>query len=517
MNIKYFVLSAFVSSIFWGNANAQSANDGFILSSEDVVGSARIKSMGNVQTALGGDISSINGNPAGLGFFSKSDASITFSTIGNKNKTNFLGQNTSNNKNNFGVDQAGVVFAFPSYGYSNGWQNFNVGVSYNKSNNYTNTLRYAGINNNSSIANALSDIMFENNSFAKDFINSNIVEEFENKNDGFFPIAIEAGNKDQYNNIETTGNKSKTSFSFGANYNNVLYIGASVGISSINYKRNSAFSENGWTKSENDIAVDNSKSIYLDNDPNNKYHDYVSAYYRLNDYRLQNVTGSGFDFKLGMILKPAVDWNIGFNVNTPTVYTIQDDLREYTEVNHYDNASSNSFSEFRSNNYDDLLDYKLTTPWKVGIGVTKFFNTGLITADAELVTNNTTKYSTVNGSKNYSYQNINNNLRNNFKNVVNVRVGGEYLFTNAISGRAGFNYFGNPYKNVDFENYNGSIGLGFKFTNNMYLDLAVVVENTKSYTEQAYAMDEQFWKVSGPVADIKTTRSSGLITIGAKF
>ena len=33
--------------------------------------SARLKALGNAQTAVGGDISSIGGNPAGLGLFNR--------------------------------------------------------------------------------------------------------------------------------------------------------------------------------------------------------------------------------------------------------------------------------------------------------------------------------------------------------------------------------------------------------------------------------------------------------------
>ena len=44
-------------------------------------GSARIQGLGDAQTSLGGDISSISGNPAGLGFFNKSVLSFGLSLI----------------------------------------------------------------------------------------------------------------------------------------------------------------------------------------------------------------------------------------------------------------------------------------------------------------------------------------------------------------------------------------------------------------------------------------------------
>ena len=77
MNSKKIILSLILSGSIIGFSYAQSVDDAVTISKDDAPASARIKGMGNVQTALGGDISSINGNPAGLGFYSRSDINIT--------------------------------------------------------------------------------------------------------------------------------------------------------------------------------------------------------------------------------------------------------------------------------------------------------------------------------------------------------------------------------------------------------------------------------------------------------
>ena len=261
MKLKFILLSAFVSSSFWGVTHAQTIDDAIILSKDDVVGSARLKGMGNVQTALGGDVSAINGNPAGLGFFRRSDISVTLNYLNNTNKTYFEGMNNSSKKGNFGIDQAGVVFHFPTNSYNSaGWQNFNVGLSYNKSNNFNNNLTYEGNNNTSSIANALTDIMEGN--FELDFAGSNMAEKFGNGKNGYFPLAAEGILKNQYNSVITGGNRSKTALSFGANYNNKFYIGASLGLTSITYDKSSQFIENGWTKNRDQVFANNPNSDY---------------------------------------------------------------------------------------------------------------------------------------------------------------------------------------------------------------------------------------------------------------
>lgn len=509
MNLKYIVLSAFISSVFWGKTQAQTVDESVIFSKDDNPGSARIKGMGNVQTAVGGDISSINGNPAGLGFYNRSDASATFNLTGNKFKTDYLGTNNSSNKTNFGIDQAGVVFNFPTYKRS-GWLNFNMGISYNKTQNYNNNLIYEGYNNNSSIVNTLTDLMAGNSTFENDFSKSGLVEQYANAEKGYFPLVKENESKNQYNEVITRGNKNKTALSFGSNYNDKIFVGASIGITSFQYEKGTQFIENGWTKSIAEIEVDNPAV------PNPNY---ANKSYELFDNFRQVTSGTGVDFKLGAIFKPTTDWNIGVTVTTPTWLSIQDDTRAYTDVDIYKDAqAANPESSYESKFYDSQLDYNLTTPWKFSVGATKFFNRGLVSADVEYVTYNTTRYSSSDGFQNTTITNVNSDIKNNLQGVVNVRVGGEYLFTNILSGRAGFNYFGNPYKNASDTNYSGSLGLGVKLTKTMYLDLAVVHQMHK-YSEAPYTMSN-FWLDKGltdPVANIKNQRTSGILTIGARF
>lgn len=516
MRLKHIILSAFVSSVFWSQTHAQTVDDALTFSKEDLGGSARMKGLGNANTALGGDISSINGNPAGLGFFSRSDMAITFDYLGNKNKTLFEGNNNTSKKGHFGVDQAGAVFHFPSSNYhsNSGWLNFNVGLSYNKTQNFNNRLTYEGTNNNTTIVNALSDIMSGN--FGSDFSKSNIVEKFGDSDAGYFPLAKEAAAKDQYNEVLTRGDRNKTAIAFGANYSNKFYIGATLGITSFRYEKSTQFIENGWTKDRNEILADNPNSKYAD--PADPLYDFTEASYELFDNFGQVTEGSGIDVKLGMIYKPTTDWNIGMTITTPTWTTIKDDTRAYTDIDFYDNETvKDPFSTYSSNFYDSAEDYNLSTPWKFGLGLTKFFSRGFLTADAEYVTYNSMRYSSANNSLNTNYSGLNQDIKDFYKGALNFKVGGEVLFTNILSGRAGFNYFGNPYKgDIDDKNYSGSLGLGIKLTNTLYMDLALV-HQVNSYKQAPYSIDETFWNASSPVASIDHKRTSGVLTIGAKF
>src|SRR5690606_8117771 len=149
--------------------------------------------------------------------------------------------------------------------------------------------------------------------------------------------------------------------------------------------------------------------------------------------------------------KPAVDWNIGLTVSTPTWTTIKEDTRAYTDVNFYNDETSDTpfpdDMQYASDYYDSGMDYLLTSPWKFAFGLSKFFNSGLLSADVELVDYSTMKYSDISSDFiSGEFREINQGIKDTYKSALNFRVGGEYLINPILSARAGFNYFGNPYK-----------------------------------------------------------------------
>ncbi|WP_437918184.1 OmpP1/FadL family transporter [Sphingobacterium sp. LRF_L2] len=512
--------SLFVSAL--NITHAQSVDDALLFSQELNSGTARFKGLGNAKTALGGDISSVTGNPAGLGFFGQSDISITAAYSNTGNKSSYFGTNTTKNKGRFAIDHAGAVFHFPKNEGYHGWQNFNVGFSYENTNNFNNHVRYEGINPNNTIVSAYSDeiAFYGGQDFANDLRNMNLVEQFD-RTDGttdYFPIPYESGNKTQVSNVVTSGFSNKSAIAFGGNYNNKLYIGGTVGLTNFRYEHTVQFSEYGWTKIADHISPDNPNSEFLD--PTKEKNKFVDKNYELFDDYYQYTEGSGVDFKIGAIFKPAVDWNIGATITSPTWYTIDDYYDRKIQVDYYeDEQATTSFSSFEKIYplNPSTYTYRQITPWKFNLGLSKFFSRGFVSADAEFVDYSTTKRRVLNGADPSSEDVWDKEVKDAYQSVVNFRVGGEFLFTNAISGRAGFNYYGNPYKNADNTQYSGSLGLGAKLTNTLYLDLAVV-HLVNDYKVSPYTIiDETFWNTTTPTADIKHQRTNVVLTFGAKF
>ena len=74
-------------------------------------GSARFHSFGSVQTSLGGDVTSISGNPAGLGFFKSNTFSFTANSSSLNASSLFQNEVSKSSSSNFGFDNLGYVFS----------------------------------------------------------------------------------------------------------------------------------------------------------------------------------------------------------------------------------------------------------------------------------------------------------------------------------------------------------------------------------------------------------------------
>src|SRR5690606_37693808 len=110
MYIKKIALSGLLLGTMCLAAQGQYLQDVLRFSQPEQGATARFKGLGNAQTALGGDLSSLSGNPAGLGFFGQSDISISLDYANDLNKSGYFGTNSRYNVDKLGLSQAGAVF-----------------------------------------------------------------------------------------------------------------------------------------------------------------------------------------------------------------------------------------------------------------------------------------------------------------------------------------------------------------------------------------------------------------------
>ena len=94
-----------------------------------VTGSARMQGLGGTQSVLGADLSSIAGNAAGLGFYSRSEVGLNFALNSSQTDADYLSQSTSGTNNLFHMPNFGIVIS-GDYLSSSSWRGaFGIGYS----------------------------------------------------------------------------------------------------------------------------------------------------------------------------------------------------------------------------------------------------------------------------------------------------------------------------------------------------------------------------------------------------
>jgi hypothetical protein len=129
-----------------GDIYAQYSEDALRFSRSQWGSTARFKAIG-AQTGVGGDLSSVGGNPAGIGLFTASELSITPEFNGHNNSSNYLSQQGSSRGDKLGLANAAIVFHSrlgkpKGTRLDQGWLSFNFGLGYNQTQGFDNSIGY---------------------------------------------------------------------------------------------------------------------------------------------------------------------------------------------------------------------------------------------------------------------------------------------------------------------------------------------------------------------------------------
>ncbi len=399
------------------NAQTLSYNDiGVLFSKENINGTARYNAMSGAFGALGGDLSSIETNPAGAAVFLKSEFSASLNIRNTKTTASFYGNNEFLENDYTNLSQAGGVFVFKNYTNS-AWRNVAIGFNYSITNNFENLWFASG---NSGFA-PISDI--------------------------YDPTLVYANSDGQYFENFVDGKNTKYSFTIASQYNDNLYIGASINTYNIEYLQKALIEE-------------------YNNDGSGNTFD-VSQIQELLTY------GDGFSFTIGFISKPNDNIRLGLAYQSPVWYSLSEDSVEF-DVEIYENDVQ-TLTDFSGIN---AFDYKLRTPSKLtGSFAYIFSQQGLISID--YIYRNYSNIKLTGDGFTAENQAFNTNL----DATRELRIGTEWRL-DKVSIRGGYHMEKSPYKNaIDSDNIEGfSFGAGFKFRGGK-LDFSYQkANNTAPYT-----------------------------------
>ena len=478
-------ITTFIIAIIgiFGLANAQGDYEAFTFSQADYLGTARFMGAGGAFGATGGDFSALSTNPAAIGLYKRYEVSFTPMDLSFRySDTYYHGEKSSMRKPKYTVPQCGIVMAHDIH-RDNEWKSWQFGFGYNRIMDFNNTLFRANAQVNGTIAD-----MIIPHANGTDYNNLTgdaslawygfLIDTLPGMHDQYYSF-YSNHNINQLATVLRSGSVDEMQFSFGGNYGDKLYIGATLGIPFLDFKEKTSYSES---------PADADQIAGID-------------HYSL--YTTQKNTGTGVNLKLGIIYQPASFVRIGAAFHTPTYYwKIKDNFsRElYTQLS---NGSNLDYS------YDNYNSFTLTTPLKVNVSTTFLIQKrAFIAAEYEFE-----DYSMASlYADNYGYVAENDAIHAKYGISHYIKVGGEVNITQKFSLRAGYRLKTSPYKMTDSP-YNNtthfiSAGLGFrgKF---VFGDLAYVLRMNKD----AYWLYDAY---GAPCLNASKVHSV-VATIGCKF
>lgn len=433
---------------------------------------ARMNAIAGAQTALGGDISSVTKNPAGLGVYRSSDFSVSGGMLFNSSKSKYTSPTstsiTKNNKDNYNIPSIGVVLAASDDSPGSDWKSAGLAITFNRVANYNQRFSYEGQNGTNSLrdylvdqyeSNSLDDVSFTNDkaddllsmAYGTYLLNKNDATGAENDGVPFWTFS-QGVPIIQEEEIEISGAKNQWDIGYGANYQDRLYVGASLGVVSLRHNVVRSYKE--ITTAETEI-----NSVEFN--------------------QFENSRGLGINVKIGTIYKANDAVRFGLSLETPTYLRISEEYTSNINVD-FNNVSIVGTDETivlptqandETNNF--LSEYNVRTPLRINSGVSVFAGKrGFISADAEFVFHSRARLS----GDDFAFTADNKTIRNIYKTATNLRIGGEYVLDN-LRLRGGYAFYGST-MDTDITGFDDSRsfltgGFGLKLAGQTF-DVAVV-------------------------------------------
>ncbi len=445
----------------------QTAFDALRYSQFQVGGTARTVGAGGALGALGSDFATLSVNPAGLGWYRRSEFTFTPAFM-ITNTTSVL----TNEENNAGVEEDRSVFNINNFGLvitsrprSRKWKTFNFGFGLNRLANFNQRFVYSGFSTGS-----ITDRFLElaNSPEGPDAFEAGVAID---ANALFTPVDIDdvylsdyevAPNAEIFRtqDVETRGAINEFLLSFAGNYDEKILFGATIGFPIVNF---------------------NEDKLYEESDPD----DVVPLFDDLQFREELTTTGWGINAKAGVIIRPVQMLRLGAAVHTPTAYRLSDRFNTSMVYNFTDDMGP-----FRGEaaSPDGLFDYRLRTPWRfVGSLGLVFNKSGFLSAEVEHLNYNKSQFRYDGFAVDENA--VNGDIRTQFQSVTNFRFGGEFAYE-VFRLRAGFNILPSPFEGDNTVNHGYSAGVGYR-GNKFFFDLAYRRNNlTETYVPYQISQDQ---------------------------
>ncbi len=485
-----------------------------------IYGTSRTAAMGGAFASLGADLSAMNINPAGLGMYQSSDWGITqaLSINGMKTDSPNMAAGTlysGGNRVSYGLNN--VAMAYNIFNRSHGLTSLTVGFGFNRAANFNSRSYINTYGERTSIAemfqeqlrlmaaNGINDNALKPSSYP--FYNEDIyLDEWGavlGKQTGL--VVYDAGQYNMRSGLTpastyfgsvTKGGIYEYTFSVGANIDNILYLGATLGAAQIYYTEDTSYEE-----------------YYSGAQINGMWYDQNTK-----------ITGGGFTMKLGAVVRPFTALRVGVAFHLPTYYTVDKS---------YDSAMNAGTGTYYSG--DPLVDkQRFNTAPRLLAGISYVIgDKAILAVDYECAWYNKMR------TRNSDSREVDASKTESamlYKPANTVRAGLEILAGSMVSVRAGGSYMPNFLQTKDAITNNPIVksswsitgGLGFNVGRNAYIDLSYVYNraNYTGYDLYYYKDDTTLVSQYDGVVDVNDTSRYYIprknlhqitLTIGSRF
>ncbi len=434
--MRLSIASGAILAILFGasiiSVQAQNESDAIRYSSGYFFGTARSMGVGGAVSTLGADASSITLNPASLAQYRRSEFSGTLSFQNMSNRAEYINQTTRDARFNMNIPNLTLVVANQRYKngkpLTEGWTNFAVAFGVNRSHDFQTRTFFRDTNRSSSVSDYFAELA--NGSIVSAFPEGSLQSIAWNG----YAIDQVSGTTDQYESgfkgptrlLKQEGIKDVRGAivdwhgSFGANFNDRLYLGLGLVYSNLRYIEDFSLTE---TDLRQDPAIRDLKQLEVVNNNTDR--------------------GGAVGARIGMIVRPTDHLRLGIGIQTPRSFQINK-IYTYQVQSYFDPGSPNgTITEPAFTDPANSYDYKVITPFKANAGATLLFGkSGFIAGDVEFVDYTTAKLK----ARDYGFLSENASIRLYYRQVLNVRVGGEFV-VDMYRFRLGYMNNPNPFSN----------------------------------------------------------------------
>ncbi len=400
----------------------QGSDDARLFSQTYYQGTAKALGMGNAMGAVGGDMTAVCINPAGMGLYRSNEFTTTLNLLDNYHRSSYYGTPNGGNKMRLSIPNIGFV----SYKERSNYRplrstQFSIGLT--RTDDYNMRTRARGLNPTSSkIDNYLSLIDGYSVDELADYFPYDIypawrtylIDTYQDNQGEYFGSPVPQGNVWQSQKNTFKGRSEEWNFAGSANYHDRLFLGVSANLTHI--KRIGSHVLNEAHPDGTDPETGFSEWSFSED---------------------LHSTGWGCNAKVGFIFHTTPWMRIGGAFHTPSVYAFE-------EIWQTETVSEISHVTWKHISPESHYEYTFIKPLRwVGSMAFVIGQQGMVSIDAEYTNFGAARFLTA-ADDNYDYTPTNEQIKETYGKTCNFRLGTEWNLGSSYV-RLGAGYYGSPF------------------------------------------------------------------------